>query len=554
LTGLPSDPSAYRLWVAKYDTPDVKALNAVRKLQGPIVSVIMAAGDTTAEGAVRSAESLRRQIHDHWELIIAFACVATWPRDILMACAAREPRIKLLEVGEHVGLMPEAAGAVSGDLVCRIEAGDLLPPTALHEVAEAFNEHPRAELIFTDEDRLDGTNRCDPRFKAAFSSDAFVTGNAIGQLAVYRRGLFEKAGGIQTAAAPFDDYDLAIRAVRLLGFQGILHLPSILLHRANQIPDWPGQATIPLRQDLGVVADQHRVWPRIVFGLADPPLVSVIVPTRDRADLLATCMSGLLERTEYPRLEVLIIDNGSTDPSAIDLLDRLQQNANVRVFKRPGGFNFAALNNAAAAQAAGEVLLLLNNDIEILRPDWLFEMASHAMRPDVGVVGARLLYPDDTLQHAGLLLGPGGAATHIGRGSPADDPGYDGQFACTRDVSVVTGACLAIRRDVFNNVGGMDERLAVTWNDVDLCLRVRKSGKRVIWTPHAVLRHHESATRGLESDDPAKAARFKQEQALMMEIWGDALEADPYLNPNLLAAENGLLLLAEPPRVKRPWS
>ena len=224
----------------------------------------------------------------------------------------------------------------------------------------------------------------------------------------------------------------------------------------------------------------------------------------------------------------------------------------MRVLRRPGPFNFAALNNAAAAEARGKVLLLLNNDIEVLHPDWLREMVSHAVRPGVGAVGARLLYPDGTLQHGGILLGPEGAATHVGRGAARDAPGYLGQLACTRDLSAVTAACLAMSRDVWGAVGGMDERLAVTWNDVDLCLRVRAAGLRVIWTPHAVLLHREGVTRGLEARDTARQERFREEQALVRATWGDAVERDPFLNPNLVATEAGPLALARPRR-SRPW-
>jgi GT2 family glycosyltransferase len=282
-------------------------------------------------------------------------------------------------------------------------------------------------------------------------------------------------------------------------------------------------------------------------------MVTVVVPHRDRADLLATCTAGVLERTDYPALEVLIVDNGSTEAATERLLARLTEDGRVRVLPQPGPFNFAALNNAAVAQARGDVLLLLNNDTDVLEAGWLRELVSHVMRPDVGVAGARLLYPDRTIQHAGILLGPGMAATHVGRGAPLGDAGYLGQLACTREVSAVTAACLCLRTEIWRMVGGMDERLAVTWNDVDLCLRVRKAGKRVIWTPHATLLHHESVTRGFECADPARLARFREEQQLMRTIWGEWLNEDPFLNPNLLAEESGRLVLTKP-RGQRPWT
>jgi GT2 family glycosyltransferase len=277
-----------------------------------------------------------------------------------------------------------------------------------------------------------------------------------------------------------------------------------------------------------------------------------MVPNRDRAGLLAACLSGVLERTDYPAVELLVVDNGSTEPDTLDLLARLCSDDRVRVLRRPGPFNFAALNNEAAAAARGSVLLVLNNDTEVREPGWLREMVAHAVRPDVGAVGAKLLYPDGRLQHGGILLGPRGAATHVGRGAPGNDPGYLGQLACTRDLSAVTAACLAIRADTWRAIGGMDERLAVTWNDIDLCLRVRAAGLRVIWTPYATLMHREGVTRGLEAESASRHARFLQEQALVHATWGESLDCDPFLNPNLLATEAGPLSLTRPRR-RRAW-
>ncbi|WP_428487102.1 glycosyltransferase family 2 protein [Rhodopila sp.] len=554
----PDDAAAYRLWVAEYDNPGEAELARIPPLRdGPLVSIVMTAGDSTVEGALRSVDSLRRQTYGNWELLLTTRLLSAWPAEALTAAAGAEPRLRLLDApyGTTNRADWQQAGLAqsSGKLVCFLHAGDTLPPTALHEVAAAIAAHPQTQLLYTDEDVADAGGRRNPRFKPDFSPDLLLAGNSIGQLAVYRMELLDRLGGLQPAASPYTDYDLVLRAVALAEPGVVFHLPAVLCHRAEPAADWPARPDNPPRAAPALLAVETAPWPRLRFRLpVPPPLVSVIVPTRDRPDLLSACLAGVLERTDYPAIELLVVDNGSHDPEALALLSRLEVTPRVRVLRHPEPFNFAALNNAAAAEAAGEVLLLLNNDTEVLHPDWLGELVSHVARHDVGAVGARLLYPDGTVQHAGMLLGPAGAAVHVGRFASPDAPGYDGQLVCTRDLSAVTGACLALRRETFRAVGGMDERLAVAWNDVDLCLRVRATGLRVIWTPHAVLLHREAVTRGLEAEDPAKLARFHREQALMQAHWTDAMEADPFLNPNLLASETGPLVLTRP-RVRRPW-
>ncbi len=552
----PDDPVAYRLWVETYDSPEPALLARLPTLAGPRVTVAMVAGDTSAEAAMRTADSLRCQAYSDWELSLAVRLLSAWPREILARLAQEEPRVRLLDAEAGISraaVLDQALAAGTGALACVLAPGDRLAPTALYEAVRELAAHPDALLLYTDEDVLDGDARHTPRFKAAFSPDLMLAGDAIGQLALYRAELLQQLGGLRPEAAPHEFYDLALRAAAVAGSGRVRHLPAVLCHRAAPTPDWPAPADMPVRGAPGLDTITPEAWPRPRFRLPDPaPLVSVIVPTRDHAELLAACAAGVLERTDYPALELLVVDNGSAEPDALSLIARLEEDSRVRVLRRPGPFNFAALNNAAAAEARGEVLLLLNNDIEVLHPDWLREMVSHAVRPGVGAVGARLLYPDGTLQHGGILLGPEGAATHVGRGAVRGAPGYLGQLACTRDLSAVTAACLAVSRDVWRAVGGMDERLAVTWNDVDLCLRVRAAGLRVIWTPHAVLLHREGVTRGLESRDEARQERFREEQALVRATWGDAVERDPFLNPNLVATEAGPLALTRPRR-RRPW-
>ncbi len=530
----PDDPVAYAFWVETHDTAPPGVLSDVAALPGPRVGLAMRAGDSEMEAVLRSAASLQAQVHGDWELRLACRLHSPWPRRAVMALALADPRIAVVDLPPltpAIEALNLALRSVTGTVAGLLEPGDTLPPTALLEALSAFD--PDTLLVFTDEDQADPAGRRSaPRFKPDFSPDAMQAIDVIGQLALYRTELIVELGGLHPAAAPHEAYDLARRAAAVAGPGRIRHVPAVLCHRASPPPPDP-PAPPP-------------------FAPPDPlPPVTVIMPTRNRADLLAVAARGVLRATDYPALELIVVDNGSTDPAALALLADLGADPRAQVLPFPGAFNFSAMNNAAARRAQGQVLLLLNNDVELTDPGWLRAMVAHAVQPGVGAVGARLLYRDGSLQHGGMALGPAGRATHVLRGAPRDAPGYLGQLAATRDVSAVTAACLAIRADTWAQVGGMNEQLPVAWNDVDLCQRVRAAGLRVIWTPHAVLLHLEGETRGEDAADPARQARFLADQALYRATWGAAADDDPFLNPNLIAGDHQLQLA--PPRRPRPW-
>jgi GT2 family glycosyltransferase len=272
---------------------------------------------------------------------------------------------------------------------------------------------------------------------------------------------------------------------------------------------------------------------RVHWGLGErPPKVSLVIPTRDRVDLLRTCVESLLERTDYPDFELVVVDNQSRDPEALAYLASLEADGRARVLRYDAPFNYSAINNWAVARCDGAIIGLLNNDLEVISPGWLREMASHALRPEIGAVGAMLYYPDDTMQHAGVILGIGGVANHAYLGQPRGWPGHGGRAKVAQNLSAVTGACLVVRRAAFERVGGLDESLEVAFNDVDFCLRLRAAGLRNVWTPFAEFYHFESASRGSD-DTPEKAARFRGEVERMQSRWQEQLYWDPAYNPNL---------------------
>lgn len=398
--------------------------------------------------------------------------------------------------------------------------------------------------------------------------------NAVNHLTVIRRALLEDLGGVREGFDGAQDHDLVLRAAERATPARIRHIPWVLYHwrwqgkqgsfsraRADECAAAAARAVQEHLTRTGQAATVEvtpgaQRWLRVRRTVPTPkPRVSVIVPTRDRADLVAQCADGVLGRTAYDPLELLIVDNGSEEPATHALFDRLRQDPRVRVLDAPGPFNFSALNNLAAAEARGEVLVLLNNDISMTGPDWLDEMIAQAVRPNVGAVGAKLYYPDRTLQHAGVVLGVGDVrrpvAGHLYAGA-GDGTGYQGHLALARNVSAVTAACLAIRTAVYDSVGGMDAaHLPVAFNDVDLCLKVRAAGYDIVWTPHAELFHHESASRGSDLA-PEKVARFEREIGVMGDRWGPVLDADPFYGPVFDKRYTNYRLGAPPDRTA-PW-
>ncbi|MBV9492522.1 MAG: DUF4214 domain-containing protein [Verrucomicrobia bacterium] len=592
LPGSPSGKeSAYDHWVAAYDSINDEDRAAIRAhLAGlpfrPLISIVVVpSGRRLAKAALEeSLNSVLAQLYPCWELWVAVAAgSATLVTEILGAASRRDPRVRTVSIqqGSEDGAaaVNAAVKSVTGEFVAFLRSGDILPEHALYEVAVELGANARPDVVYTDQDRIDAKQRrSDPWFKPGWDPDLLLAQDYLSHLVVYRRAVVEDAGFLRAGFEGAEYYDLALRVTAAITPDRIRHVPAILYHRRTDNDD-------AIRPDNGLSAlrtiassrravrdhlDSHGytnavVKPapqmpsatRVIWPLPDdPPLVSVIIPTRDRWELLAHCVDGVLHRTEYPNLELLIVNNESTDPATHALFGRLvHQDRRVRIVHCPGPFNYSALNNTAAREATGEVLVLLNNDVWVIDSGWLRELVSHALRPDVGAVGAKLLYPNEQVQHGGIILGgPQDLAVHAHRCAARNDPGYFGQLALTRTLSAVTGACLAIRRMVFLEVGGLDEvNLKVAYNDVDLCLRLGDYGYRVVWTPFAELFHLESASRG-KDDTLAKQELFRREVEQMRRRWGSLLRSsDPFHNPNLLFSWDGLEVPSVPRR-PRPWN
>jgi O-antigen biosynthesis protein len=580
----------YDRWVREYDTLTDADRNAIRahvqRLRyKPVISVIMPAYDTPQKLLSDAIASVRAQLYPYWELCVADdASPSDAVIEVVKAAAAVDPRIKWTrrETNGHIAATTNTAlELASGDFVALLDHDDLLAERALYEVAVKLNECPDADLIWSDEDRIDSAgNRHTPYFKTDWDFDLMLGQNAVCHLSVYRHKLIKQIGGLRVGFEGAQDYDLTLRAVAASDPARIHHIPAILYHwreadiassfsktQFDRCADVARQAVTEYLSTQGYGSSAVTVmpspassfWNRVRWFLPEPvPKVSLIVPTRDRAELLARCVAGLLHRTDYPNMELLVVDNGSTDPDTLGLFDRLRCDTRVRVLAAPGPFNFSALNNKAAREAAGEVLVLVNNDVDVIRGDWLREMVSHAMRPEVGAVGAKLLYANHTVQHGGVLLGMGtfeggpGVAGHVGSGKPNDSTGYFGGLTLVREFSAVTAACMALRREVFEAVGGFDEvNLPVAFNDVDLCLRIRERGFKIVWTPFAELYHLESISRGAD-DAPAHAERVTRECRYMRSRWGEILDSDPFYNVNL-SRDRPFPTIAFPPRRPKPW-
>ncbi len=570
----------YQRWIARHDTLSAADRQAVAAEAAglrvpPLISVVMAAYDTHPEVLAAALASVREQLYPHWQLCVAddaSPSPGVWRS--LRDAAAADPRIKVVrrDVNGHVSAATNSALALAtGEFVAFLDHDDRLAPDALHEIAGEIQRHPDADLIFTDEDKIDARGRrFEPHFKTAWDPELMLGMNQVNHLAVYRRALVEAVGGLRPGFEGGQDHDLALRVSERTRPERIRHVPRILYHwrqagrtasfseadldRCAEASRRAVQEHLQRTSQAGAIAERLAGSPGWLQVRRPPPQpaprVSILVPTRDRPRLLSACAKGVLQHTDYPDLELIIVDNGSVEAATQRLFNDLARDPRVRILAAPGPFNYSALNNLAAAEAQGEVLVLLNNDIEVTDPAWLGELVVQAVRPQVGAVGARLLYPDGRVQHAGVVLGLGGqAAGHLHLGAPRHDPGYFGSLRLARNVSAVTGACLAIRRALYLQMGGLDAaQLAVAFNDVDLCLRLRAAGYQVVWTPRAELRHRESASRGGDLTGAA-AERFARETAVMRERWGAEINADPWFNPNFDLAHGDYRLGAPWPRM-----
>jgi O-antigen biosynthesis protein len=569
-------PVRYAAWIEEFDTlgeADRAAIaSRISALKShPRISVLMPVFNTPEKWLRRAIQSVREQMYQEWELCIADdASTRPHVRRVLEREAAADPRIKVTfrTINGHISAASNSAFQMAtGDYVALLDHDDELAPHALYMLAEEIAEHPDADVIYSDEDKIDQAGeRYDPYFKPEWNPELLNSQNYLGHLSCVRSSLVRELGGFREGCEGSQDYDLLLRATARSAAARIRHVPHVLYHWRS-VHGSTAAATANKRYAveaaLKALRDRHPdcsvsegPFPttyRVVYPLAArPPLVTLIIPTRDGFALLERSLRSIQQQTTYPRFEILIVDNQSTEPRSLQYMQELQQSGQARVIKYDAPFNFSAINNFAAREARGELLCLINNDIEVIEPEWLTEMVSHAIRPDVGAVGCKLLYPDDTIQHAGVILGLFGVGGHVFKQLPRDAPGYFGRAQLTQDLSACTAACLVLRKSVYEKVGGFDEQnLRVAFNDVDFCMKIAKAGYRNVYAPRAVLYHHESASRGYE-DTPEKQERFQREVELMKARWGAALVADPAYNPNL-SLESLQMELAWPPRARKPW-
>jgi GT2 family glycosyltransferase len=519
----------------------------------PTISVLLDLQGASEESLGRSLAGLERQIYPGWELCFAEEGASPGLRRLVEQSAAPE-RVRWVPGGEPLA-------AARGALVVRLEPGDVLAEHALLAVVEAVAADPDLALVYADSDSAGtGGQRSAPLFKPDWSPERLRAVDYIGRGAFFRTDRVRELGGWEPGPEGVRHHALLLRYTATLAGRQIRHLPAVLLHAA------PGSAPTVAEEEAGVRALQAFLdgagvracaesgrRPRtyhVQYGIPEPPpLVSVIIPTRDRLALLRACIHSLQERTAYQPLELLIVDNDSRERETHRYLEQLERTGAARVLRYPHPFNYSAMNNLAAQEARGELLCLLNNDVEAIEQGWLSEMVGLALQPGVGAVGAKLLYSNGTVQHGGTVAGLFGVAAHAYLREPREADGYLMELQTTREAAAVTAACMVLRRSVFLEAGGLDaSELRVSFNDVDLCFKLLHAGLRNVWTPHAELYHRESASRG--PDEGAVRRRFLEEEAVMIRRWADLIAHDPYYSPNL-SLDARVPQPAWPPRVIR---
>ena len=553
-----ADPM-YQLWREQNEPreSDLRRMAETVDILGyqPIISVILPVFNTPDQYLKAAIDSVINQVYSYWELCIADdASTNSQVKPLLDEYAAKDSRIKVSFRPEN-GHISEASNSAlelaTGEFICLLDHDDVLTPDALYEVALLLNRYRDADMIYSDEDKISPDGQLvNPYFKSEWCPESFLSRMYTCHLGTYRRSLVEEVGGWRVGYEGAQDYDLVLRLTEKT--DKIYHIPKVLYHwrmHAGSAAGGTGAKPYAYKASLKALQDaiERRGEKGKVYGVTDYlghhlvryeieeyKKVSIIIPTRDLAEDLERCLFSIFTISTYPNYEVILIDNGSVKEETFEVISKWSQKEPQRFKCYPLDiqFNFSKLNNYGVTQAEGEYLLFLNNDTEVVTPDWIEAMVEQVQRPQIGAVGALLLFPDNTVQHAGVVMGLGGIAGHSYYRMTSKMPGYFGNLIGFNNVSAVTGACLMCRRDVFEQVGGLDEALTVAYNDVDLCLKMLERGYRNLYLPHVVLYHHESKSRGYE-DSPEKKARLKQESQIMEQRWKKYIDNDPCYSPHL---------------------
>jgi GT2 family glycosyltransferase len=563
----------YERWISQYDSLNRTARHSLeadiaRLAAGPIISIIMLISDDDALAADETIRSVQRQLYRRWEFCLAVGRSVSEPLSkSLRAVAQQDGRIRTVDVKDLSTWADRANAALklaSGDFVALVDPGDALAEHALYWLAKELIANPETDLIFSDEDKIDRlANHSDPWFKPDWNPALILSCNAFGRLGIFRRSMLERVGGFRPEFEGAEEHELVLRCARVTQIDRIRHIPRVLYHRSADagsrraaVDDFEtGRRAIVEHlalQNITAEVYHRRAGYEIVYATPVPhPRVSIVIATTGRPDLLEPCLNSLYELTSYDNWEVILLMDERVRQSAEReaYLNDIGKRLNLRVVEyshRP--FNYSWVNNLGAAQASGDILCFLNDDTKVITIDWLDQLVARVSLPNVAAAGPKLYYPNGTIQHAGVILGLGvsGVAGHACHGLPRGRHGYFGRAYLERDVSGITAACMAIRADVFRMIGGFDEAMPLAYNDVDLCLRLRAAGWRIIWTPTAELMHHGSASLG-RHDIGAHAEQYASDVALMRQRWQSVLDADPFYNRNLSLERE--YKLAFPPRI-----
>lgn len=564
----------YGPWYEAY-IPDEKELEKQRKYSfkyEPLISVAVPAFHTPEKFLIQMIESLCAQTYRNWELCIANGSPEDEAmRAVLEKYTERDSRIRICELTENRGIAGNTNAALEmaqGEFVGLLDHDDLLAPNALYEVVRALEKDRELDAVYTDEDKV--TTELDehfqPHLKPDFNLDLLRSNNYICHFFVVRRSIVEKTGGFRQEFDGAQDHDFIFRCVETAGKVG--HVPEILYHwRTHKASTADNPASKMYAFDAGKRAIEAHLertgvkgivthtpdlgFFRVQYPVQGEPAVSIIIPNKDEKDTLKACIESIREKTEYQNYEIIIVENNSTTEEIFQYYKELSADPRIRLLRWKKEFNYSAINNYGVRHAKGEYLLFLNNDVKIITPGWIREMLGICQRPEVGAVGVKLIYPDNTIQHAGCVIGIGGIAGHMFVDMPANRTGYLHKASILQDMSAVTAACMMMKRTAFEEAEGFTEKLSVAFNDVDLCLKVQKNGKLIVYDPYVQLYHMESKTRGAE-DSTDKVRRFQEEIEYMRCQWIDILKkGDPYYNKNLSLTKWNYSLRPLPGMVKK---